>query len=97
MASDLDEADDEAADRGAGGVADAAEDGGGERLEAGLEADVELRDAEVEALDHAGGARQRRADEERQGDRRVDVHAHDLRRVAVDGRGPHRAAEPGAA
>ena len=55
---DLDEADDEAAERGAGDVADAAEDGRGERLEAGLEAEVELDVAEVEALDDARRAGQ---------------------------------------
>ena len=37
-AGHLDEADDEAAERRAGDVADPAEDGRGERLEAGLEA-----------------------------------------------------------
>ena len=47
----LDEADDEAAERGAGDVADAAEDGGRERLQAGDEAEVEPDDAEVQALE----------------------------------------------
>ena len=94
---DLDEADHEAAERGAGDVADAAEDGRGERLEAGLEADVEHRHAEVQALDDARRARERRADEERQGDRAVDVHAHELGRVAVDGGRAHRPARVGSA
>ena len=68
-------------------VADAAQDRRRERLQAGVEAEVELDDAEVQALDDAGRTGERRADEERHGDRLVDVDAHQLgglRSWAVD-------------
>ena len=94
---DLDEGDDEAADRRAGRVADTAEDGGREGLQAGKEPEVELDAAEVEALDDARRSGERRGDEERDRDRLVDVDAHELRRLAILGRGAHRPAEPGPA
>ena len=66
-------------------------------LQAGLEAEVEAGDAVLQAVDDAGGARERRPDEERDRDRAVDVHAHQGGGVAVVGRRAHRAPEPRAA
>ena len=94
---DLDERDDEAAEHGAGEVADAAEDGGRERLEAGVEAEVEPDEPEVLTLEDAGRAGQRAADEERHRDRLVEVDAHQLGGLLVLGRRAHRAPEPGPA
>ena len=88
----LDEADDEAAEHGAGDVADAAEDGGGERLESGVEPEVEADIAEAQAPHDAGGRREGATEEERQGDRLVHVDAHEGGRLAVLGRRAHRAA-----
>ena len=89
--------DHEAAEHGAGQVADPAEDGGGERLQAGVEAEVEPDEAEVLTLEHAGRARQGATDEERHHDRLVEVDAHQLGGLLVLGRGAHRASEPGPA
>ena len=49
----LDQAEQQAAERARPEVADAAEDGGGERLDAEQEADVEPRDLEVDHVEHA--------------------------------------------
>ena len=95
--ADLDEADDEAAQGGSGDVADAAEHGRGEGLEARLEAQREVDVAEVEPLHDPGDAGQRGADEERDRDGAVDVHAHQLGGFTILGRGAHRAPELGAA
>ena len=51
----------------------------------------------VEAVDQAGRAGQRAAEQERQRDRQVDVDAHHRRRLAVLGGRPHRLAQSGAA
>src|SRR4249920_57771 len=50
---DLDERDHEAAEHGAGEVADAAEDRGGERLQARVEPEVEAHEPEVLTLEDA--------------------------------------------
>ena len=49
--------------------------------------------AEDEPEEDAGRARERRADEERLHDDAVDVDAHHRRRLAVEGRRPHRLSE----
>ena len=79
---------------GAGDVADAAEDGRRERLQAGVEAEVEADEAEAQAPDDAGRAGERAADEEGQRDRLVEVDAH--QRGGLAGPGPWRAS-PGPA
>ena len=50
----------------------------------------------VEADQHAGGAAERRAQEESGGDHLADIDAHDRRHLAVLGHGADRAAERGA-
>ena len=51
----------------------------------------------VERVDQAGGAGQQAAEQERQRDRRVDVDAHQPRRLGVLRGGAHRLAQPAAA
>ena len=92
----LDEPDDQRAGHGARDVADPPENRGGEGAEPGLVADVERGEAVVEAEEEAPRPGQRRAQEEREDDHPVDVHAHHLRRVHVLGGRAHRLAEGGA-
>src|SRR4029079_13264402 len=73
LREDLDEGDREAADRGSCEVADPAEDRGGERLESGVEAEVEADEAEILALEDAGRAGQGATDQERHRDREGHV------------------------
>src|SRR5262245_11587522 len=88
----LDEADQVAAERRAGDVADAAEHGGGEREEADPEAEVEARLREVCEEDESADAGQRAAETERERDRAVDVDPHQPSGVAVLRRRAHRLA-----
>src|SRR5215207_1996897 len=71
----LDEADHYAAQHRAGQRADAAEDGGGKRLHAGGEADIEVDHSIIEQVHEPGDGRERGADDEGQGNRTVDVDA----------------------
>ena len=88
----LGQPDHEPADDGARQVADAADDRGRERLQAGVEAHVRPDLLVDETVEDAGRAGERRADEERRGDHAVHVDAHHLRRLAVERDGAHRAA-----
>jgi len=91
----LDEADHEAAEHRAGDVADAAEDGRRERLQAGVEAEVLADEAEVVAPHDARRAGQRATDGERERDGLVDVDTHELRRLLVERRRAHGPAQAG--
>ena len=79
-----------AAEHGAGQVADAAQDGGGERDQADAEALVEADVREVEGVEQTGRAGERAGEQEREGDRAVDVDAHHRRGIAVLRRRAHR-------
>ncbi len=76
---------------GAREVADAAEHRGRERDQAELEAGV-VAHVELQQVDDAGGAGERACEQERDGDRPVDVDAHHRRGLGVLGDGPHRLA-----
>ena len=88
MSECLGEADQEAAGHRARD-ADAADDGGGEREEPGLEADGDVSLVR-EPEDDAGGACERGADEEGHDDHAVDVDPHHRRRFLVERRRAHR-------
>src|SRR5690242_19133096 len=72
----LGEAEDEAAEHGALHVADAAQDRGHERLEAGHQPHQGLHLAEGARVEDAGHRRQHRPEHEGEADHAVDVHAH---------------------
>ena len=67
------------ADRRAGDVADPSQDRGGERLQAGVEAEVLADVAEAQAPDHARRPCEHAAEQEGQGDGLVEVDAHEGR------------------
>ena len=79
----LDDADDQAAEDGALEVADAAHDRRGERDQAGGEAGEEPHVGLVERVDQPRRAGHQAAEQEREGDRRVDVDAHQARGLRV--------------
>ena len=81
------------AEHGAGERADAAEDGGGEGFDAGVEADVEVDHAVVEQEHQAGDGGERRADDEGERDRPVDIDAEQRRHARVLLAGALRPAE----
>src|SRR2546426_12458000 len=81
------------ADGRAGGVAAPAEDGRGERLEPGVEAEVLADEPEAETPDKAGSRGQHAAEQEGQGDRLVLVDAHQRGGLAILRGCPHRPAE----
>ena len=85
-----------ASDDRAGEVADAAEHGGGERDEAELEAQVVPGRSHCLEVEQAGGAGHRATEGEREGDRPVDVDAHQHRGVLVLRGRAHRTPLPGA-
>ena len=86
----------QAADDGAPDVADAAEDGGGERLQAGEEAHPEVDVGDLQALRDTGDGGEGGADGERDHDDPVDVDAHQAGGVGVLRDGLHAAAGLGA-
>jgi hypothetical protein len=92
----LDQAEQDAADHRAGEVADAAEDRGGERLQAGQEAHRVLDRAVVGGVHHPGQRGERGADHEGCRDHGVGLHAHQAGDARVLGGRPHRAAQLGA-
>src|ERR1700733_10874221 len=92
-AEDVDESDEETADTRADDVADATEHCGGERDDAEAETDVPLEVAVVDAVDHRGRCGERRADEERCGDRAVDVDAAQERGSTILRGGAHSLAQ----
>src|SRR5918997_1447664 len=85
-----DDPDEEAADHGPGQVAYTPQDRRREREESLLEPHVEDRDAVEEPVHHARGTGEDSGQEERYGDRAVDVDADHRRRLFVLGDGPHR-------
>ena len=85
----LDEPDDERPEDGAGQVADAAEHGGRERDQPELEAGV-VAHVELEQVDDPGRACERPGEQERDGDRPVDVDPHHRGGLGVLSHGPHR-------
>src|SRR5918997_650417 len=85
-----DDPDEEPPDHGPCQVADAPEDRRRERVEPLLEPDVEDRDAVEEPVHHARGPGENASQEERYGDRAVDVDADHRRRLFVLGDGSHR-------
>ena len=91
----LDEADQEAAEHRAGQRADAAEHRGGEGLDARHEAVGEIDDAVVDDEHHPRDCGERRADDEGDRDRRVDVDAEQRRHLAILFAGALGAAERG--
>src|SRR2546430_4420479 len=76
----LEQAEDEASGHRAGDVADAAQHGRGEGLEAGSEARVGVDQTVLDAEEHAGRTAHRPPDEEGDRDHPVDVDAHEARR-----------------
>ena len=86
----------QAAHQRAADVADAAEHGRGERLDAGQEADVEAGGLEEDHEQEPGGAGEDAAEQERERHDAVDVDAHQLRRLGVLGGGADAAAEAAA-
>ena len=90
---DLDDAEQQAADEGAAQVADAAEDGGGERLEPDDEADVELRDVVLDRVEQRRHTGHGATEDEDQHDDAVLVDAHEGGGVGVLGHGADAAAE----
>ena len=90
----LDDAEQQAADHGAADVADAAEHGGRERLDAGHEAHG-VAEGEGGAEQEAGRAAERAADDEGARDGLVDVDAHERGGRRVLGDGADAAAELG--
>src|SRR5262245_4093583 len=90
----LDDPDDEAAEHGALEVPDAAEHGGGEGDQAGLEA-LEVPDRGlVERIHESRGTGHEPAQQERERDRGVHVDAHQTRRLGILGGCAHGAAHP---
>jgi len=85
--------DDEAADHGAGDVADAAEHGRGKGLDAGHEAHVVAHRAVIQSHHDAGGGGQRGTDGEGNADDLVGVDAYQGGHDLVLGRGPHGLAD----
>src|SRR5215210_7877866 len=85
-----DDADQEPPDHSPGQVADAPEDRRRERVEPLLEPHVKDRDPVEEPVHHARGPGEDAGQEERYGDRAVDVDADHRRRLLVLGDGPHR-------
>src|SRR5712691_1173574 len=90
----LDQADEEAAEHGARQRADAAKDRGGERLDAGDEADEEIDHAVIEQVHDAGDRGERGADHEGERDGAVGIDAQQRRHFQVLLAGAHVAAEP---
>src|SRR5215207_10953314 len=76
-----DDSDQKSPNHGPGEVADAAENGGRERVQALGEAHVEHRNAVEEAVHHARGAGENAAEEERDGDGTVHVDPDHRRRL----------------
>src|SRR4051794_20343692 len=91
------DAEDEAAEHGAVDVADAAEDGCGEGLEAHQEAHAVVDAAVLEAVGDGGDGGEEPADGEGDDDDAVGVDAHELCGVRVLGGGLHGAAGAGLA
>ena len=87
-----DQADAERAERGAGEVADPAQDGRREGEQPELEPEIESRLGVVRDVEHAGRAGQGAGHGEGDGDRAVDVDAHHPRRLGVLGDRAHRLA-----
>ena len=92
----LEQPEEQAAEQRAADVADAAEHRGGERLDAGEEADVVAGRLEEDGEQEPGGAGEQPAEQEREHDDAVDVDAHELGRLGVLRGGPDAAAEPAA-
>ena len=92
----FDEAQEDTAQHGARDVSDAAQDRGGEGLDAGDEPHEEVDLLEHDRVEHAGGPGSRAADDEGHGDHPVDVDAHEVGRLLVLGHGADGLADPGA-
>ena len=90
----IDEPEHDRSDHGSLEVADPAQHGGGERVQAEPEAEVPDRRVVVEDLDDASGAGEGTSDEERDRDRAVHVDAHQSGRIGILGRGTHRPTLP---
>ena len=93
LGEDLDDAEQHAADERARDGADAAEYGCGEGLNAGQRAGRRHQGRVGGAEQHACDRREARADGEGDGNGRVDVNAHQLRRALVLGYRAHRGAD----
>ncbi len=93
----LDEGQEEGSRRGAGDVADAANDGGDESLEAGDDSHEGNALGAVEAPETTGDGGKHGAEDEGEGDDGVDVDAHEAGGVVVDGNGAHGLADAGVA
>src|SRR5699024_5478664 len=86
---DLDDAQQQTAQQGAGDGADAAEDGGGKGLDAGHGAGGGGQVGIGGAEEHTGNGRQGGADGKGDGNGGVDVNTHKLGRALILGTGPH--------
>src|SRR5712691_3423474 len=93
----FDEADQEAADHGAGQRADAPQDRGREGFHARGKAVIEIHHAIIHEVHGAGDSRQRRTDHERDRDGSIDVDAEQRRHLLVLLAGALCPAEGGAA
>ncbi|KAG1245431.1 hypothetical protein G6F65_021236 [Rhizopus arrhizus] len=91
----FDDAQQQAAGHGADHVADAAQHGGREGLQAQHEAHRVLGHAVIGRDHHAGHGGQRRTDQERGRNDRIDVHAHQARHFTVLRGSAHRRAQAG--
>ena len=83
------QADHQPAEHRAGNVADAAEHGRREGVQAVLKSHLVADRVDVQAIDHDGRAGQCAADGERDGDHAIDVDAHQRGGDGVLSRGPH--------
>ncbi len=90
----LDQADGEPPQHRSRQRTDAAEHGGGERLDAGDKAHVEIDLAVVEQIHHARDRGEGSANDKRHGDGAVDVDAEQRRHGLVLFTGPHVASQP---
>jgi hypothetical protein len=89
----LDGAEEEAAEGGAGDVADAAEDGGDEGFEAGHHAHERVDGGVIQRVEDAAGAGEGGAEGEGEGDDDVVVYADELGGFGVERDGAHRGAD----
>ena len=91
----LEQTEEQTAQERAADVPDATEHGRGERLDAGQEADVVTRALEEQPEQRAARASEHPAEQERQHDDPVDVHAHQRGGAGVLRGGADAPAEPG--
>ena len=89
----LDQPQQNTAQHGAGEIADAAQHGGGKRLQAEHEAHRVVGDAVIGAIHHAGHGSQARANDEGGGDGAIGVDTHQGCNIHIFGRGADGNAE----